>query len=439
MAHPARPASAGRLPERLVLEPRGPLSGRIRVPGSKSLTNRALLVAALATGESVLVDPLDSDDTRVMRDCLQALGARIDDSEPGAWRVRGTGGALQVPAEPLFVGNSGTTARFLTAAAAHAPGPVVLDGSPRMRQRPIQDLVDALAGLGARVSVLGRGGCPPVRIEGGGLAGGRTEIDASRSSQFVSAVLLAAPLARTDVELALREGVLVSRPYVDLTLDCMRRFGAGCGWDPRGAVLRVRGGTGYRAVRYAVEGDASAATYPMAAAAITGGRIRVEGVPGDSLQPDLRFAEVLERMGCTVVRGPDHLEVAGPPGPLRPVDADLNEFPDAALTLAVVAAFASGPSRIRNIANLRIKETDRLSALAAELRKLGARARALEDALEVVPGPLHGAEIETYDDHRMAMSFALAGLRIRGVVIRDPGCVSKTWPDYFEALGRLTP
>lgn len=421
------------------MEPRGPVSGRIRVPGSKSLTNRALVAAALAPGESLLSGPLDSDDTRVMRHCLRALGAGIDDSDPGAWQVRGTGGQLRPPPEPLFVGNSGTTARFLTAAATHASGPVVLDGSPRMRERPIRDLVDALARLGGRASVLGRAGCPPVRVEGGGLAGGRTEIDASRSSQFVSAVLLAAPLARGDVELALREGVLVSRPYVDLTLECMRRFGAEGGWAAEGTLLRVRGGTGYRPTRYAVEGDASAATYPMAAAAITGGRVRVEGVPGDSLQPDLRFAEVLERMGCEVVRAPEHLEVAGPRGPLRPVDADLNEFPDAALTLAVVAAFASGPSRIRNVANLRIKETDRLAALERELRRLGARARALPDALEIEPAPLHGAEIETYDDHRMAMSFALAGLRVPGVVIRDPGCVSKTWPDYFDALARLLP
>ncbi len=437
MTATGRPAATGSLPGRLAIEPRGPLSGRIRVPGSKSLTNRALLAAALASGESLLAGPLDSDDTRVMRDCLRQLGARIDDSSAEGWRVAGTGGALRVPDRALFVGNSGTTARFLTAAATHAPGPVVLDGTPRMRERPVGDLVDALTGLGARVTVLGRGGCPPVRVEGGGLAGGRTEIDASRSSQFVSAVLLAAPLARDDVEIELRAGVLVSRPYVDLTLACMRSFGAECEWSPGGRALRVRGSTGYRAARYAVEGDASAATYPMAAAAIAGGRVRVEGVPGDSLQPDIRFAEVLERMGCGVVRGPDYLEVTGPSGPLRPVDADLNEFPDAALTLAVVAAFASGRCRIRNVANLRIKETDRLAALETELRRLGARARALEDSLEVEPGPLHGAEVETYDDHRMAMSFALAGLRIPGVVIRDPGCVSKTWPDYFAALERL--
>jgi 3-phosphoshikimate 1-carboxyvinyltransferase len=270
-----------------------------------------------------------------------------------------------------------------------------------------------------------------VRVAGGGLRGGRAQIDARRSSQFVSAVLLAAPCAREDVVLEPVGGVVVSRPYVDLTLAVMRAFGADAGWD--GAALRVAAGTGYRGCAYAVEPDASAAAYAFAAAAIAGGRVRVEGLPRDSLQADLGLLAVLERMGCAVEREPHAIAVRG--GRLVGVDIDMNAMPDAVLALAVVALFAEGPTR--NVANLRIKETDRLAALERELGRLGARAHALADGLEIEPGPLHGAAIETYDDHRMAMAFALAGLRVPGVVIREPGCVAKTWPDYFEALERL--
>jgi 3-phosphoshikimate 1-carboxyvinyltransferase len=350
--------------------------------------------------------------------------------------VRGLAGKLAAPKAPLFAGNSGTTARFLTAAATLADGPVVIDGSPRMRERPIEDLVDALGQLGARARVVGAAGCPPVRVEGGGLPGGRATIDASRSSQYVSAVLLAAPYARAGVELAFREGRLVSRPYVDLTLALMRAFGAEAGWTADGE-LRVAPGHPYRARAYAIEPDASAAVYPLCAAAIAGGRVRVAGFPPDSIQPDLALLAILERMGCRAARGPEGLEVAGPAGRLRGVDVDMNALPDAALALAVVALFAEGPTRIRNVANLRIKETDRLAALECELRKLGANARAGSDFLEIVPGALRPAEVDTYDDHRMAMAFALAGLRIPGVAIRDPGCVAKTWPEYFSMLEAL--
>jgi 3-phosphoshikimate 1-carboxyvinyltransferase len=275
-----------------------------------------------------------------------------------------------------------------------------------------------------------------VRVHGGALPGGRTEIDARRSSQFVSAVLMAAPYARADVVLEFAGGVLVSKPYVELTLEVMRAFGAQADWTGP-AALRVRAGRGYRGRDYAIEPDASAAVYPLCAAAITGGRARIQGIPADSIQADMQVLGVLEAMGCEVTREPGFVQVRGPLGRLRPVTVDMNDMPDAALAIAVVALFAGGRTQLTNIENLRIKETDRLHALETELRKLGAVASASRDGLAIEPGRLHGAEIETYDDHRMAMSFALAGLRIPGVSIRDPACVRKTWPEYFEMLERL--
>jgi 3-phosphoshikimate 1-carboxyvinyltransferase len=423
------------LPDRLPIRPRGAFDATLRVPGSKSITNRALLVAALANGESRLRGALASDDTEAMVECLTALGCSIVAAED-AWKVRGRRGRLTPSTATLDARNSGTTARFLTAAAALADGPVVIDGNERMRQRPIADLVAALGELGVNVDMLGEKGCPPVRVHGGGLPGGKAMIDASRSSQFVSAVLLAAPYAGSDVELGFRGGILVSRPYVDLTLQVMRAFGAEADWTPNGDV-RVRGGCGYEGRDYAIEPDASAAVYPFCAAAVTGGRARVEGFPAESIQADLALLDVLEEMGCEVIRGPDFAEVRGAAEGLQGVDVDLNDLPDAAVALAVVAIFASGSTRIRNVANLRIKETDRLAALETELRKLGANVRTTKDSITIEGGPQRGAEIETYDDHRIAMAFAVAGLRIPEVVIRNPDCVSKTWPEYFSVLEHL--
>ncbi len=423
------------LPDPLPIRPRGAFDATLRVPGSKSITNRALLVAALAQGESRLRGTLASDDTEAMVECLTALGCSIT-LGPDAWTLRGRRGRLTRSPAKLDARDSGTTARFLTAAAALADGPVVIDGNARMRQRPIADLVEALGELGVRVDVLGENGCPPLRVHGGGLPGGKAMIDASRSSQYVSAVLLAAPYAGSDIELRCRNGILVSRPYVDLTLQVMRAFGADADWTPSGGV-RVRGGCGYQGRDYEIEPDASAAVYPFCAAAVTGGRVRVEGIPAESIQADLALLDVLEDMGCEVSRGPDFAEVRGPVGRLQGVDVDLNDLPDAAVALAVVAIFAGGTTRIRNVANLRIKETDRLSALEIELRKLGANARSTEDSITIGGGRHRGAEIETYNDHRIAMAFALAGLRIPNVVIRNPGCVSKTWPEYFAVLEHL--
>jgi len=422
-------------PEALEVAVRGPLDARLRVPGSKSVTNRALVAAALADGPGRLHGPLASDDTRVMRECLGALGCPVE-GDGDSWLVDGGGGRLRAPTAPLFTGNSGTTARFLCAAACLADGPVLIDGTPRMRERPIEDLTRALAQLGGASAIEGRDGCPPVRVAGGGLAGGEARIDARRSSQYVSAVLLAAPYAARDVRLRFEGEALVSRPYVDLTLDLMRDYGARAEW--RGDFeLFVEAGAHYRARDYAVEADASSAAYPLCAAAIAGGRVRVEGLDPKTRQPDIGLVDRLEAMGCGVERGDDWVALTGPTAGLRGLDVDMNDLPDAVLALAVVALFAEGPTHIRNVANLRIKETDRLAALEAELCKLGARARADADSLHIEPGPLHGAAIDTYDDHRMAMAFALAGLRVPGVVIRDPGCVSKTWPDYFAMLESL--
>jgi 3-phosphoshikimate 1-carboxyvinyltransferase len=413
----------------------------VQVPGSKSITNRALLLAALARGETELEGALTSDDTDVMREALIALGAQIETrSQP--WHVIGTDGALKSPRKPLSVQNSGTSARFLTAAATLAPGPIEIDGNERMRERPIVHLVDALRSLGAELEVQGQNGCPPVRTLGGGLPGGTGQIDGRHSSQYTSAVLLAAPYAQRDVTLGFIEGELVSRPYVEITLSIMRAFGAEVDWIERdgGLGVHVRAGVRYRARPYVIEPDASSAAYPFCAAAIAGGSVRVDGIPPDSLQADFKLLDLLERMGCRVTRRGSTVELRGPEKPLHSLgEVDMNDLPDAALVYAVVALFADGPTLIKNVWNLRIKETDRLKALETELRKLGARAHATKDSLHIRPGPLHGAEIDTYDDHRMAMSFSLAGLRVPGVGIRDPGCVSKTWPKYFDVFQHLWP
>jgi len=455
------------MPKRLEIETRGPLDGQVLVPGSKSITNRALLLAALAEGESRLSGGLESDDTIVMRAALAAMGIPVEsqkpaptalavnagaDSGPSAspgetWLVRGRGGEFELPDGPLDCGNSGTTVRFLTAALTLAPGPIVIDGNARMRERPISDLVHALRALGAELTIEGQNDCPPVRVHGGGLPGGQALIDGSRSSQYVSAILQAAPYAKRDVELRFKDGIIVSRPYIDLTLEVMRAFGAEAEWRPcvagdgneTGADgLWVKAGRPYLGREYAIEPDASSAAYPFCAAAIAGGRVSVSGIPADSLQADFKILALLERMGCRVERAGDTVTVRGPKNRLRSLGRiDMNDLPDAVLAYAVVALFADGPTTITNVANLRIKETDRLAALETELHKLGARTATGPDWLRVEPGPMRGAEIETYDDHRMAMSLALAGLRVPGVVILDPGCVSKTWPGYFEIFESL--
>ncbi len=425
----------------LPVRPTGPIDASVRVPGSKSITNRALPLAFLAEGESVLTGCLRSDDTEVMCNALRALGSTVDVADT-TFRVQGHGPGFPPSQTPLYIQNSGTSARFLTAVLTLGAGPVVLDGNERMRERPISHLRDALEGLGARLEILGREDCPPVRVAGGGLPGGSVYMDASASSQYVSAVLMVAPYARQDVQIHFL-GKIVSRPYIDLTLQVMGDFGVEAHWGGgEGEVgensLLVKAGQRYRARDYAVEPDASSAVYPLCAAAITGGRVRIEGLSKDSLQADLAIVDLLERMGCRVNRESDAIELIAPKKGLRSLgEVNMNDCPDASLAYAVVCLFADGPTVIQDIWNLKIKETDRLAALETELSRMGGRAEAGEDSLRIQPGPLHGAAIETYDDHRMAMSFALAGLRVPGIEILDPGCVSKTWPDFFETLESL--
>lgn len=426
-------ASTGSEPPRPV-RPRGPLSAQLRVPGSRSITNRALVCAALADGPSLLLGATASDDTEAMREGLRALGVAIRVGSDG-WHVEGAAGRLPAAGARVDVRSSGTTARFLTAVAALAAGPNTLDGTAQIRRRPLGDLSDAMSALGAGVDVQGESGGPPVVVAGGGLPGGPATIDASRSSQFLTGILLAAPYAERDVELTFAGGVLVSRAFAELTLEVMTAFGAKMELTESGA--RVEAGRGYRGQRYAIEPDAQSAVYPLAAAAIAGGRVLVQGISPDSRQTDLRLLDILEQMGCRVVRSAEGIALEAPEGSLRAVDADLNSIPDATLALAVVALFADGPSTLRNLGHLTIKESDRLGGLQTELTRLGAGVEVGPDWLRIEPAPLHGARIETYDDHRMAMSFALAGLRVPGVEIAGPECVAKTWPDYFDALERL--
>jgi 3-phosphoshikimate 1-carboxyvinyltransferase len=398
-------------------------------------------MAFLADGHSELSGCLISDDTQVMCEALRALGGNVEIDET-TFRVTGHGPGFAPSSEPLYVMNSGTSARFLTAITTLGAGPVVIDGNERMRERPISHLRDALEGLGARLEILGRDDCPPIRVIGGGLPGGSVYMDASASSQYVSAVLMAAPYARLDVQIHFL-GSIVSRPYIDLTLEVMGAFGVEASWGASAGetgenTLLVKSGQKYRARDYLVEPDASAAVYPLCAAAITAGRVQIEGIPADSVQADLAILDLLEAMGCSVCRDGNSIELIGPKNGLKSLgEINMNDSPDAALAYAVVCLFADGPTLIKDIWNLKIKETDRLAALETELCRMGGRAEAGEDWLRIQPGPLHDAMIETYDDHRMAMSFALAGLRVPGISIKDPGCVSKTWRNFFDVLEDL--
>jgi len=492
-------------PPRLALTPiNGPVNAEVRLPGSKSITNRALPLAAMADGTSVLRGALHSEDTHYMIDALRNLGVTIteDPQDRTTLIVQGRSGqfaaptslpdaSLQTPVQSpqdwglggrslpvqgggrsprLFIGNSGTTVRFLTAAACLIPEgtDVVLDGVARMRERPIRDLLGALIALGAQVESVDGHGCPPVRIHGGGLEGGRCSLRGDVSSQFLTALLQVAPYARQDVEITI-VGDLISKPYVDITQSVMRAFGADFENDGY-KTLRVKAGQRYKAADYEIEADASNASYFMAAAAVTGGKVRLANLGTSSIQGDVRFADVLERMGCTVTRG-DSLTIQGPTQ-LRGIDVDMQSIPDTAQTLAVVAAFADGPSHIIGLGSLRVKETDRIAAVTTELTKMGVRVEEGRESWTIHPlsplaappllgaggrptPPLLGAGgiplppnpggkkeiarlatsevvINTYQDHRMAMSFAVAGLRLPGIVIDDPGCVAKTFPDFWQ-------
>ncbi len=410
-----------------------PVNGTIRPPGSKSLTNRALAVAALARGTSTLRGVLDSRDTQVMIDSLRKLGLTVEHSAQDCTvRITGCEGRPPVTHADLWLENSGTSIRFLTALCALGHGQFRLDGNTRMRERPIKDLIDSLRQFGIAAECPLGNDCPPVVVVGQGLRGGTTTINANVSSQFLSAVLMAAPCATGPVEVRLA-GEMVSEPYIDMTIGVMASFGV--------VVDRSQPGTFrispqvYQSAAYNIEPDASAASYFFGLAAVTGGRISVEGLHKNALQGDIHFVTALEQMGCRVTWNSDSVTVEG--GPLRGIDIDMNAISDTAQTLACVAPFASGPTRIRNVAHMRLKETDRVAAVVTELRRLGLNVEEYPDGMTIYPGPLHGGTVATYDDHRMAMSFSLIGLRVPDVVIADPGCTSKTYPDYFDDLDRL--
>jgi 3-phosphoshikimate 1-carboxyvinyltransferase len=418
-----------------------PVHGSIRPPGSKSITNRALVCAALAEGTSTLTGALDSEDTRVMIECLLDLCIQIDKQEDGRrLAVHGCSGRLPAPnVGVLFVGNSGTTIRFLTAMCTLGKdGMYELKGVERMHQRPIGDLADALAQLGASVSTESPGRCPPVVIGTRGLRGGRAVVRGSISSQFLSALLMVAPHAESDVELAI-DGKLVSRPYISMTLRIVEAFGGKIEAAPDLSGFQIRAPQKYLARTYAIEPDASAASYFWAAAAITGGDVMIQGLGKDSLQGDVKFVECLQRMGCRVNYASEGITVAGRAE--RGIDVDMNAISDTVQTLAAVALFVEGPTTIRGVAHIRHKETDRIGDLARELRKFGATVDELPDGLRITPpadiGQRRDITIETYNDHRMAMSLALPGLVLPGITILNPACTAKTYPRFFDDLKRL--
>jgi len=407
----------------------------VRPPGSKSITNRALLCAALAAGVSRLHGGLEADDTQAMRRGLEGLGVVLDDVDD-PWLVEGRRGQLAPTTALVDARDSGTTARFLTAAAALAGGEVTVDGSPRLRERPIQELVDALVSWGVGAETLGRAGCPPVRVRGSSVQwGGEVEVDAHRSSQFLSALLMVAPYAPVPVRIHPVGGVVVSRPYLRTTLEVMKAFSMLVVEEPDGSFVVPSGM--YQATQLDIEADASAAVYPLVAAAVTGGSVVITGIPESSTQADLAILDVLAGMGCSVRKGPDAIGLEAPAGKLAAVDVDMSDAPDGSMAVAVAALFAEEPSRLRGLSTLRLKETDRLVALQNEIRRLGAGAEVDGDHLTVVPGRLRPTIIETYNDHRMAMAFAVVGLAHPGIEIADPGCVQKTWPDYFDMLAGL--
>ena len=406
--------------------------GTVRLPGSKSISNRVLLLAALADGETDVTGLLDAEDTRVMREALARLGVSLTEYAGGI-KVRGVGGPFPGKKADLFLGNAGTALRPLAAALSFSAGEYSVRGVPRMHERPIADLVDALRSIGARIDYSGNDGFPPLMIHAAPIdASQPVQVRGDVSSQYLTALLMALPLTGKPASIEV-QGELISRPYVEITLNVMRRFGL----DVRRQDWRsfeIPAGRYRSPGRIFVEGDASSASYFLAAGALGGGPVRVEGVGRGSIQGDVRFGEVLQKMGAEVTMGDGWIESRAS-GKLRPVDMDLNHIPDAAMTAAVLALFADGASTLRNIASWRVKETDRLAAMATELRKLGAEVEEGADYLRITPGALKaGVAIDTYDDHRMAMSFSLVAIGGVPVKIKDPQCVAKTFPDYFHVL-----
>ena len=399
----------------------------LTLPGSKSYTHRALIAAALAPGESLLANALKAEDTEVTARVLAALGADLD-WQGHTVRVQGTGGRLRPVPEPLFLGNSGTSMRFLTAVAGLGQGSYRLTGTPRLCERPMGELLEALQDLGVQVAAEKDNDCPPILVEGGGFTGGKTRLSGAVSSQYLSALLLIGPLAAHGVEVEIT-GELVSRPYVDITLSVLTAFGITFSREAYRRFI-LPGGQSYRSRQYDIEADASSASYFWAAAALTGGRVTIANLDLESVQGDIDFLSVLARMGCHLTSSLEGLTVEG--GPLQGIHMDMSAMPDLVPTLAVLAAFADGETVISGVAHLRHKESNRLASVVTELGKMGVTAEETPDGLRIVGGRPRGAEIETYDDHRLAMSFAVAGLKAKGTVIRDPDCVAKSFPDFWE-------
>jgi 3-phosphoshikimate 1-carboxyvinyltransferase len=413
------------------------IDGQVKLPGSKSLSNRALLLAALASGDTHLRNLLHSEDTARMLDALAQLDVSIDQENDNTdCTVHGLG-QLFTPAtnSTFMLGNAGTAIRPLTSMLSLCQGSFVVDGDQYMRERPIDHLVDALRQLGAQIDYLGKPGCPPIKLQGGLITGGRVSIKGNISSQYLTALLMSLPLAQKNSVIEVI-GEQVSKPYLDITLDIMRQFGVNASHDNH-QVFHVEGGQQYQSPgRYLIEGDASSASYFFAAAAIKGGTVRVNGLGRHSVQGDIAFLDVVEQMGAKVNRQDTWIEVSG--GQLQAIDLDLNHIPDAAMTVAMLALFANGTSRIRNIYNWRVKETDRMTAMATELRKLGAEIQTGDDYIVITPpAKILPASIDTYGDHRMAMCFSLAALGPSPIIINDPDCVAKTFPDYFKAFADI--
>jgi 3-phosphoshikimate 1-carboxyvinyltransferase len=423
----------------MIIRSTGPVDAEVEAPPSKSLTIRALAAAALADGRSALRRPLFSDDTYLMAQALQTLGLEVT-RRRGSVMVEGQAGRIPAPGATLDLGHAGTPLRLLTVLCCLGRGRFVLDGSPRMRQRPVTDLLAALTSLGVTAVSMHGNGCPPVELVASGFPGGQVRLRGTASSQYLSALLLAAPCGQTDLEVTV-EGTLVSRPYVDLTVSTMQAFGVPVERE-RYEWFRVAAGGTYQPRVYPVEGDASSASYFFAAAAVTDGRVLVTGIPPDSLQGDLRMLDLLEQMGCRVRRTAEGIEVTG--GRLRGIEADLSDSPDIGPTLAMAAMFAEGVSTLRGISHLRLKESDRIEAVAACIRAMGAAAETTHDTMRVIPPiggreALCGASIDPQDDHRLAMAFSIAGLAVDGVSITDPACVRKSFPDFFERLRSFRP
>ncbi|EIR7358295.1 3-phosphoshikimate 1-carboxyvinyltransferase [Salmonella enterica subsp. enterica serovar Larochelle] len=423
--------------ESLTLQPIARVDGAINLPGSKSVSNRALLLAALACGKTVLTNLLDSDDVRHMLNALSALGINYTlSADRTRCDITGNGGALRAPgALELFLGNAGTAMRPLAAVLCLGQNEIVLTGEPRMKERPIGHLVDSLRQGGANIDYLEQENYPPLRLRGG-FIGGDIEVDGSVSSQFLTALLMTAPMAPEDTIIRVK-GELVSKPYIDITLNLMKTFGVEIA-NHHYQQFVVKGGQQYHSPgRYLVEGDASSASYFLAAGAIKGGTVKVTGIGRKSMQGDIRFADVLEKMGATITWGDDF--IACTRGELHAIDMDMNHIPDAAMTIATTALFAKGTTTLRNIYNWRVKETDRLFAMATELRKVGAEVEEGHDYIRITPpAKLQHADIGTYNDHRMAMCFSLVALSDTPVTILDPKCTAKTFPDYFEQLARMS-